>query len=195
MHQGKYVFSQVVSLISKYELNKSVGRHAGDYRSKDFKSWPHFLCMVFGQLTYREGVRDTINYLGAHQGKLHHLGIKQLVAYSTLSRTNENRDWRIWVDFSGHLMKEARALYLKDSDFVLDLDNTVYALDASTIDLCLSVFVWARFRKEKAAVKTHTLMGLRGNIPMFIDITDGKVHDVHVLDKIEFEPDRSIYYG
>jgi transposase len=188
MHQGKYVFSQVVSLISKYEFNKSVERYAGDYRSRDFGSWPHFLCMLFGQLTYREGLRDTINCLGAHRGKLYHLGIKHLVAYSTLSRANENRDWRIWSDFAAHLVEEARALYLGDNDFVLDLDSSVYALDSSTIDLCLSVFEWARFRKKKAAIKIHTLMDLRGNIPMFIDITDGKVHDVHVLDKIEFEP-------
>jgi len=144
--------------------------------------------MMFGQLTYREGVRDTINCLGAHQGKLYHLGIKQLVVYSTLSRANENRDWRIWSDFAKHLIEEARALYVNDNDFTLDLDNSVYALDSSTIDLCLSVFEWAKFRKKKAAVKIHTLMDLRGNIPMFIDITDGKVHDVQVLDKIEFEP-------
>lgn len=188
MHEGKYVFSQVVSLISKYEFNKCVNRYEGDYRSKDFKSWSHFLCMLFGQLTYREGVRDTINCLGAHQGKLYHLGIKQLVAYSTLSRANENRDWRIWSDFATYLIEEARALYVNDNDFVLDLDNSVYALDASTIDLCLSVFEWAKFRKKKGAVKIHTLMDLRGNIPVFIDITDGKVHDVNVLDKIEFEP-------
>jgi len=135
MHQGKYIFSQIISLIPKYEFNKSVSRYNGDYRSRGFKSWSHFLCMIFGQLTYREGLRDTINCLGAHQGKLYHLGIKQLVAYSTLSRANENRDWRIWADFSNYLIKEARALYLKDNDFVLDLDNTVYALDASTIDL------------------------------------------------------------
>jgi len=188
MHQGKYVFSQVVSLISKYEFKKCVNRYDGDYRSKDFKSWSHFLCMMFGQLTYREGVRDTINCLRAHQCKLYHLGIKQLVAHSTLSRANENRDWRIWSDFAACLIEEARALYANDNDFALELDNSVYALDASTIDLCLSVFEWAKFRKKKAAVKIHTLMDLRGNIPMFIDITDGKVHDVQVLDKIDFEP-------
>lgn len=189
MHQGKYVFSQIVSLISKYEFNKSVGRYSGDYRGKDFKSRSHFLCMMFGQLTYREGIRDIINCLRAHQGEFYHLGIKQLVAYSTLSRANENRDWRIWADFADYLIKEARPLYLGDNDFMLDLDNTVYALDASTIDLCLNVFPWAKFRNKKAAVKLHTLMDLRGNIPVFIDITDGKVHDVHILDKIGFEPD------
>lgn len=189
MNHGKYVFNQVVSLISKYEFKKCVNRYDGDYRSKDFKSWSHFLCMMFGQLTYREGVRDTINCLSAHQNKLYHLGIKQLVAHSTLSRANENRDWRIWSDFAKHLIEGARTLYVNDNDFTLDLDNSVYALDSSTIDLCLSVFEWAKFRKKKAAVKIHTLMDLRGNIPMFIDITDGKVHDVHVLDKIEFEPD------
>lgn len=188
MNKGKYVFSQIVSLISKYEFNKSVEKYQGDYRSKDFKSWSHFLCMMFGQLTYREGIRDIINCLKAHDSKLYHLGIKQAVAYSTISRANENRDWRIWADFANHLIRVARPLYLDDNDFTLELDNTVYALDASTIDLCLNVFPWAKFRKKKAAVKLHTLMDLRGNIPVFIDITDGKVHDVNILDDIDFEP-------
>ncbi len=192
MHQGKFVFSQVVSTISRYEFNKSVAKYQGDYRSKGLKSWSHFLYMVFGQLTYREGIRDIINCLTAHHKKLYHLGIKQLVAHSTLSRANENRDWRIWADFASHLIQVARPLYVDDNDFVLELDNTVYALDASTIDLCLSAFPWAKFRKKKAAVKLHTLMDLRGNIPVFIDITDGKVHDLNVLDDIDFEP--SVFY-
>lgn len=143
--------------------------------------------MMFGQLTYREGIRDIINCLGAHESKLYHLGIKKLVSYSTLSRANENRDWRIWAGFATYLIQVVRPLYLNDNDFVLELDNTVYALDASTIDLCLSVFPWAKFRKKKAAVKLHTLMDLRGNIPVFIAITDGKVHDVNILDLLVFE--------
>jgi len=143
--------------------------------------------MVFGQLTYRESIRDIFNCLNAHQSKVYHLGLKDLVNATTLSRANETRDWRIWADFAAHLISVARPLYLKDNDFTLELDNAVYALDASTIDLCLDVFKWAKFRKKKGAVKLHTLLDLRGNIPVFIDITDGKVADVNVLDKIAFE--------
>jgi len=143
--------------------------------------------MFFGQLTYREGIRDIINCLEAHKNKVYHLGITQIVSNSSLTRANENRDWRIWADFANYLIQIARPLYLKDNKFTLDLDNTVYALDASTIDLCLSVFPWAIFRKKKGAVKLHTLLDLRGNIPVFIAITDGKVHDVNVLDQIIFE--------
>jgi hypothetical protein len=188
MYQGKFVFSQLVSTISKYEFNKSVNKYQGNYRTKDFKCWQQFLCMFFGQLTYREGVRDIINCLEAHKSKVYHLGISQVVSHTSLTRANENRDWRIWADFANHLIQVARPLYLNDNDFTLELDNTVYALDASTIDLCLNVFHWAKFRKKKAAVKLHTLMDLRGNIPVFLAITDGKVHDVNILDQIIFEP-------
>lgn len=187
MFQGKFVFSQIVSSISKYEFNQSVTKYNGNYRTKDFKCWQQFLCMFFGQLTYREGLRDIVNCLQAHQNKVYHLGIKHVVAHTTLSRANENRDWRIWSDFAHSLIKTARALYLKESNFTLELDHTVYALDASTIDLCLTTFKWAKFKQNKAAVKLHTLMDLRGNIPVFIDITDGKVHDINVLDLLEFE--------
>jgi len=188
MYKGKYVFNQIVSTISKYEFNKSVNKYQGNYRTKDFNCWQQFLCMFFGQLTYREGVRDIINCLEAHKKKIYHLGIIQIVAHTSLTRANENRDWRIWADFARHLIQVARPLYLKDNDFTLELDNTVYALDASTIDLCLDIFHWAKFRKKKGAIKPHTLMDLRGNIPVFIAITDGKVHDVNVLDQINFEP-------
>lgn len=187
MHQGKFVFSQVVSGISKYEFNKIVSKYKGNYRVKNFKCWQQFLCMMFGQLTYRESIRDIINCLEAHKDKVYHLGITQLVSHSTLTRANESRDWRIWSEFASYLIGVARPLYLEDNDFTLDLDNTVYALDASTIDLCLSVFKWAKFRKKKGAVKLHTLMDLRGNIPIFIAITTGKVHDVNILDEITFE--------
>jgi len=187
MHQGKFVFSQIVSIISKYEFNKSVEKFQGNYRARELKCWQHFLYMVFGQLTYREGIRDIINCLEAHESKVYHLGLKKIVSATTLSRANENRDWRIWADFAASLINVARPLYLKDNDFTLSLDNTVYALDSSTIDLCLSVFKWAKFRKKKAAIKLHTLIDLRGNIPVFIDITDGKVHDVNFLDLIEYE--------
>jgi len=187
MFKGKYVFSQIVSTVSQYEFNKSVNKYQGNYRTKDFKCWSQFLCMLFGQLTYREGVRDIINCLEAHKSKVYHLVIKQFVSHTSLTRANENRDWRIWADFANYLIREARPLYLNDNDFTLELNNTVYALDASTIDLYLNVFHWAKFRKKKGAVKLHTLMDLRGNIPVFIAITDGKVHDVRVLDKIVFE--------
>jgi len=188
MHQGKFVFSQVVSIISQYEFNKSVEKYKGNYRAKGLRCWQHFLYMMFGQLTYREGIRDIISCLDAHKSKVYHLGLKKIVAHTSLTRANENRDWRIWADFAQSLIKIARPLYLEDSDFTLELDNTVYALDSSTIDLCLSVFKWAKFRKKKAAVKLHTMIDLRGNIPVFIEITDGKVHDVNILDQIDFEP-------
>jgi len=142
---------------------------------------------MFGQLTYRESIRDIINCLEAHKDKVYHLGITQLISHSTLTRANESRDWRIWSDFAAYLIGVARPLYLDDNNFSLDLDNTVYALDASTIDLCLSVFKWAKFRKKKGAVKLHTLIDLRGNIPVFLSITTGKVHDVNILDQIIFE--------
>lgn len=187
MPKGKYVFSQIVSLISRYEFDKSVNKYQGNYRTKDLKCWSQFLYMMFGQLTHREGVRDIINCLGAHRNKLYHFGIKKLVAASSLSRANESRDWRIWSDFAKCLIIQVRPLYLGDNDFSLDLENTVYALDASTIDLCLNLFPWAKFRKKKAAVKLHTLMDIRGDIPVFIHITDGKVHDVKVLDLLTFE--------
>jgi transposase len=187
MHEGKFIFSQVVSMISKYEFNKSVSKYNGNYRTRDFSCWQQFLCMFFGQLTYREGARDIINCLEAHRAKAYHLGIKQVVSHTTLTRANENRDWRIWADFAHYLIRSARPLYLDDNDFTLELDNTVYALDASTVDLCLSTFHWAKFRKNKGAVKLHTLMDLRGNIPVFISITDGKVADINILDEINFE--------
>ncbi len=188
MHQGKFVFSQVVSVVSKYEFGKSVNKYRGNYRVKDFKCWQQFLCMMFGQLTYRESIRDIITCLEAHKSKIYHLGITQLVSHSTLTRANERRDWRIWSDFAAHLIGIARPLYIDDENFTLELDNTVYALDASTIDLCLSVFKWAKFRKKKGAVKLHTMIDLRGNIPVFLAITTGKVHDVNILDQILFEP-------
>lgn len=187
MYQGKFVFSQVVSGISRYEFNKSVNKYNGNYRVQNFKCWQQFLCMMFGQLTYRESIRDIINCLEAHKDKVYHLGITQLMSHSTLARANESRDWRIWSDFASYLIGVARPLYLDNNNFSLDLDNTVYALDASTIDLCLSVFKWAKFRKKKGAVKLHTLIDLRGNIPVFLSITTGKVHDINILDQIIFE--------
>lgn len=187
MYQGKYVFTQVMETVTRYEFTKCVVRYNGDKNLVHFKCWQQFLCMAFGQLAYRESIRDIFNCLNAHKKKVYHLGLKNLVDATTLTRANKNRNWRIWQDLAIHLISVARPLYVDDNDFTLDLDNTVYALDASTIDLCLSVFKWAKFRKQKGGVKLHTLMDLRGNIPVFIDITDGKVHDVKILDKIDFE--------
>lgn len=187
MYEGKFVFNQLVSLISKYEFNKCVTKYQGNYKSRDLSSWEHFLYMMFGQLTNRESVRDIITCLRPHKSKLYHLGIKKLVASTSLTRANENRNWRIWAEFAQYLINVTRPLYVKENDFVLELDNTVYALDASTIDLSLSLFPWAKFRKKKGAVKMHTLMDLRGNIPVFISITTGKVHDVNILDDLIYQ--------
>ena len=187
MHQGQYVFSQLISLVPKYEFDKCVDKYNGNYRTKDFKCWSQFLCMLFGQITYRESISDIINCLTAHKNKVYHLGIINLVAVSSLTRANENRDWKIYQDYAHYLIQLVRPLYVDDNEFTLELDNTVYALDSSTIDLCLTTFYWAKFRKNKGAVKMHTLLDLRGNIPVFIEITDGKIHDVNILDKIVFE--------
>lgn len=187
MYQGKFVFAQLFEYINKYEFEKCVNRYDGDYKVKDFNCWSQFLYMCFGQITHRESCTDIINSLTAHRNSVYHLGIKQIVAVSTLTRANENRNWRIYADFANYLLSITRPLYLDDTDFVLDLDNTVYAFDSTTIDLCLSAFVWAKFRKAKAAVKLHTLIDLRGNLPTFIYISDGKLHDVNALDELVSE--------
>ena len=190
MFKGKYVYNQLVSLVSRYEFDKCVDKYKGNYRARDLKCWHQFLMMLFGQLTYRESLNDIVNCLEAHQNKVYHLGISKIVSVSTLSRANERRDYRIWVDYATYLIKVSRPLYSKDNDFELsNLDYTIYALDASTIDLCLSVFNWAKFRKKKGAVKLHALLDLRGNIPVFLHISNGKVHDVKILDMLEFEAD------
>lgn len=162
MYQGQFVFSQLISLVPKYEFDKCVDKYNGNYRTKDFKCWSQFLCMLFGQLTYRESISDILNCLNAHKNKVYHLGIKNLVAVSSLTRANESRDWQIFQDFAHYLIQLVRPLYIDDSDFTLELDNTVYALDSSTIDLCLTTFNWAKFRNNKGAVKMHTLLDLRG---------------------------------
>lgn len=188
VNQGKYVFAQLNSLVVRYEFDKCVNRYQGNYKVRGFSCWNQFLCMMFGQLTHRESIRDIATCLKAHQNKVYHLGIKQAISHSTITRANESRDWRIYADYAKHLIDIVRPMYAADKEFSEDLDNTIYALDSTTIDLCLSVFPWARFRKHKAAVKLHTLLDLRGNIPVFVDITDGKVHDVNTLDLIDFEP-------
>lgn len=189
MNQGKYVFAQLMSLIKYKEFNKHVDNYRGNYRVRSFSCWHQFLCMSFGQLTNRESLRDLVICLQAHEHKLYHLGLTHGVKRSTLADANENRDWRIYADFAQVLIKQARNLCRPDEAMTIELDNVVYALDATTIELCLDVFWWARFRKHKAAVKLHTLLDVKCEIPCFVHITDGTVHDVNVLDVIEFEPE------
>jgi len=191
MNKDATVFSQLIKFLPEYQFKKCVQRYKGNYRVRAFTCMDQFLTMSFAQLTYRESLRDIEVCLNSQKNKLYHMGIKGNISRSTLAYTNENRDWRIYADFAQVLINIARPLYLKES-FGVELDNIVYALDSSTIDLCLSVFPWAKFRKRKAAIKLHTLLDLRGNIPVFISITDGKVHDVNVLDDLIIEPG-SIY--
>lgn len=187
MNSGKTIFSQITDYIPIKKFNRCVVRYNGNYKVRSFTCYDQFLCMAFAQSKYRESLRDIECCLRAVHEKLYHIGIRGKVSRSTLSDANENRDWQIYRDFAQILIQEARSLYV-DDDFGLELDETVYALDASTIDLCLSSFPWAKFRKTKGAVKLHTLLDLRGNIPSFISITDGKVHDVNILDELEPEP-------
>jgi len=181
MNSGRLVFSQLMDFLPKYEYDKCVQRYRGNHRVRSFSCYDQFLSMAFAQLTYRSSLRDIVTCLEVLKPKLFHAGIRGKVTRSTLADANENRDWRIYADFAQVLIAQARLLYANE-DFGVELDNTVYALDASTIDLCLSLFPWARFRKTKGAVKLHTLINLRGNIPEFIHISDGKLHDVNVLD-------------
>ena len=187
MNQGQTVFSHIIDFLPQKKFRQCVNRYNGNYRVRSFTCYNQFLCMAFAQLTYRESLRDIECCLRAMREKLYHMGIRGKVSRSTLADANEVRDWRIYSDFAQILIHEARRLYAED-DFGLELNDTVYALDSSTIDLCLSVFPWARFRKTKAAVKLHTLLDLHGDIPTFIWITDGKVHDVNVLDHLIPEP-------
>ena len=187
MNQGQTIFSQIIDFLPKKKFRQCVNRYGGNYRVRSFTCYDQLLCMAFAQLTYRESLRDIQCCLRAMREKLYHMGIRGRISRSTLADANENRDWRIYSYFALVLIDEARRLYI-DDDFGLELKETVYALDSSTIDLCLSVFPWARFRKTKAAIKLHTLLDLRGDIPSFIWITDGKVHDVNVLDLLIPEP-------
>ena len=191
MYTGRLVFSQLMDFLPKHQFRRCVNRYNGNRYMKSFSCLDQFLCMAFAQLSYRESLRDIESCLRAMQNKLYHLGIRAKISRSTLADANEKRDWRIYADFAHMLINTARDLYSGD-DFGVELDETVYALDSSTIDLCLSLFPWARFRKTKGAIKLHTLLDLRGSIPSFISITDGKVHDVNVLDELIPEPG-SIY--
>jgi hypothetical protein len=191
MNTGRTVFSQVIELLPHREFQKCVARYGGDRYLKNFSCWDQYLAMAFAQLTYRESLRDIEACLRSISGKLYHMGFRGKVARSTLADANESRDWRIYADFAQVLIAIARPLYASDPIGV-ELDQSLYALDSTTIDLCLSLFPWAKFRRHKAAVKMHTLLDLHGNIPTFIRITDGKVHDVNILD--EFFPEAGAFY-
>lgn len=186
MYAGKLVFAQLMDHLPQQTFSRCVAKYPGKYPTLTFSHMDQFLCMAFAQLTYRESLRDIETCLRAHLSKLYHLGIRGRIARSTLADANERRDWRIYQDFALSLIQTARKLYAED-DFGLELKQTVYALDSTTIDLCLALFPWARFRRHKGAVKLHTLLDLRGNIPTFIHISDGKLGDVKVLDLIAFE--------
>ena len=181
MHSGKLVFAQLMAHLPLHTFRQCVAKYPSHYPTLTFSHLDQFLCLAFAQLTYRESLRDIETCLRAHQAKLYHLGIRGYIAKSTLADANESRNWRIYQDFALSQIKLARKLYSQDG-FAVELEQTVYALDTTTIDLCLSVFPWARFRQAKAAVKMHTLLDLRGNIPTFIHISDGKMHEVNVLD-------------
>ncbi len=187
MHVGRLVFSQVIDHLPMHTFRRCVARYGGNRYKKSFSCLDQYLCMAFAQLTFRESLRDIEACLRAQKDKLYHMGFRGKVSRSTLADANESRDWRIYADLAQALIRIARPLYAEE-DLGLELDNTVYALDASTIDLCLSVFPWALFRSTKSAVKLHTLLDLRGNIPTFIHISDGKLHDVNVLDILLPEP-------
>ena len=187
MYIGKTLFAQVMDFLPWKTFHRLVARYAGDHRIRTLSCAEQFRIMAFAQLTYRESLRDIEACLSAQTSKLYHMGIGETVARSTLARANELRDWRIYADFAQRLIAQARRLYAADS-LGMELSNTVYALDSTTIDLCLSMFPWALFRQTKAAVKMHTLLDLRGAIPSFIHISDGKLSDVNVLDLLVPEP-------
>jgi hypothetical protein len=186
MNIGRTVFTQLLDFIPSYEFRQCVERYNGNYKVKTFSCRDQFLCMAFAQLTYRESLRDIEACLRVAKAKLYHMGIRGKVSRNTLAHANETRDWRIYADFAQVLIRIARELYANE-DFGLELDQTVYALDATIIDLCLSVFPWAKFRTNKGAVKLHTLLDLRGSIPVVISITHGKIHDVNILDELFIE--------
>ena len=187
MYHGQVVFSQLMEHLPRRPFDSCVDRYGGDRRVRSFSCRDQFLCMAFAQLTYRESLRDIETCLRALGPKLYHGGLRGRVSRNTLARANEQRDWRIWADLAQVLIRKARRLYA-DEGFGVELDQTAYAFDSTTIDLCLSLFPWARFRKHKAAIKLHTLIDLRGSIPCFIRITEGKTHDVNALDHLPVEP-------
>ena len=187
MNHGRTVFSQLMDGLPKYEFDQCVRRYRGNHRVRSLPSYEQFLVMAFAQLTYRESLRDIQTCLGAVGSKLYHSGIRQAPARSTLADANEKRDWRLFADFARQLIAQASVLYA-DEPFGVELKQAAYALDSTTIDLCLALFPWAKFRRTKAAIKLHTLLALRGNYPTVVIVTTGRVHDVNILDQLAFEP-------
>jgi transposase len=187
MNQGKTVFSQIMDYAPQNIFDQLVTEHKGNYRYRTFSCWDQLLCLSFAQLTFRESLRDIETCLRSNSEKLYHMGIKGNISRTNLSRSNETRDWKIFARFANHLIQEALSLYAKDDLIYKELDNSLYALDSTTIDLCLSLFPWAKFRKSKSAIKVHTLLDIRTSIPTFIYITSGNIHDVNVLDIIPIE--------
>ena len=187
MNHGRLVFSQLIEFVPIKKFRRCVKRFNGDHRTRNFTCWDQFLCMAFAQLTYRESLRDIEACLRTKSKKLYHLGIRSKISRSTIADANDKRDWRIYQDFAMVLIREARSLYSNET-FSVRLKRAAYALDSTTIDLCLSLFPWAKFRGTKAAVKMHTLLDLRGSIPSVIVISRGNLHDVNILDELVFEP-------
>lgn len=187
MNTDRIIFSQIMDFIPKHQFNQCVRRYRGNYRLRKFSCFDQFLCMAFAQLAFKESLRDIETCLRAMKPKLYHAGFRGRIARSTLADANEKRPWQIYADFAQILIAKARALYSNDS-FGIDLKNAAYALDSTTIDLCMALFPWAQFRKHKSPVKVHTLMDLKGSIPCFIRITGGSVHDVNFLDDLLIEP-------
>ena len=186
MNSGKYLFAQLMDSLPRRDFDRCVRKYKGNYRIRNFSCLDQFLCMAFAQFTYRHSLRDIETCLNSIKSKLYHLGFRGTIARNTLAQANQNRDWRIYADFAHILIAQARKLYAQDR-FAVDLAQTVYAFDSTTIDLCLKLFPWAHFRRRKAAVKLHTLIDLRGNIPCFIHISNGKMHDVKALDHLPME--------
>lgn len=185
MNSGKYVFRQMLDFVNQYEFNKCVKRYSGNYRVRDFKCWNQFVQLLFGQITSLDSLRSICTCLQAHKGQLYHLGVNQSVDHTTLSRANENRDWRIFADFGEYLIGLVRPLYADCPIPNVNIDNEVFALDSTTISLSINLFTWAEGKYTRGAVKVHTLLNLRGSIPEFILVTDGKYHDSNVLDIID----------
>jgi hypothetical protein len=189
MNNGKYVFAQVVSFINFNDFIKCIKKYDGNYKVLHFTCWHQLMCLLFGQLSNRESLSDLMICLATQQSKWYHLGMGTGISKSNLAYANEHRDWRIFADYAYILIAKARTICKSNNEFEVNIEGNVYAIDSTTIDLCLNVFWWAKFRKNKAAVRVHTQFDIKTNIPAFIHITDGTVHDVNFLDKIEYEPD------
>ncbi len=191
MNLGRTIFSQLLDFLPTYQFQVCVDRYQGDRYVKEFSCWDQFLCLAFAQLTYRESLRDIEACLRSQRAKLYHMGFRGLISRNTLAHANLKRNWRIFADFARVLIAQARPLY-RDEPFAVELDQTIYALDSTTIDLCLSLFPWAQFRRHKSAVKVHTLLDLRGSIPTNVYVTSGAVHDVRILDQLQ--PEAGAFY-